>query len=225
MRTFAQVRPSFWHGATGRQIRRFGHECQVLALYLITGPSAHAPGLYYLPLTAVAHETGMTVEEVRSGIAKLCEIEFCSYDHDSEVVFVMNMARFQIGERLEQKDKNVTWVWREMKKMRDLPFFDQLLEMYGQRYQLTEYFKSDETSKPLRSIETESGDLEIERNDETKNGNGHTNGGGVTRGHPERQGKATLQVVERADLSHDEATLKAQRTLEDRRAMSKKLSR
>lgn len=135
------------------------------------------------------------------------------------------MARFQIGERLERKDKNVTWVWREMEKLRDLPFFDQLLAMYGKRYQVAEYFKSDATSEALRSIETETGDSETERNKETGNGDGHTNGEGVTRGHLERKGKPTLQVAERASPSADQATLKAQRTLEDRRAMSKKLSR
>ena len=167
----------------------------------------------------------MTIEQVRSGIAKLSEIRFCVYDEESEVVFVVNMARFQIGERLEKRDKNITWVWREMEKMRDLPFFDQLLEIYGERYQVAEYFKCDATPEALRSIEIETGDLETERNKEAGNGDGHPNGLGVTRGHPERQGKATLQVVERAGPSPDEATLKAQRTLEDRRAMSKKLSR
>jgi hypothetical protein len=224
MRTFAQVRPSFWHGATGRQIRRCGHECQVLALYLISGPNAHALGLYYLPLTAVAHETGMTVEEVQSGIAKRCEIGFCAYDNESEVVFVVNMARFQIGERLERKDKNVTWVWREMEKMRSLPFFNLLLEIYGERYQVAECFLSGGSSQPPRSIETESGDLENERNKETQNGDGHTNGEGVTREIPAKKRKGTLQVVGREGQSPDAETLKAQRTLEDRRAMSKKLS-
>ncbi len=132
----------------------------MLALYLISGPGAHPLGLYYLPLPTVAHETGLTIEQVRSGIANLSAIEFCDYEHESEVVLVLNMARFQIGERLDRKDKNITWVWREMEKLRPLPFFDRLLEMYGERYQVAEYFKSDVTSEPLRSIETENGDLE-----------------------------------------------------------------
>ncbi len=224
MRTFAQVRPRFWTGTTGRQIRRLGPECHVLAMYLITGPLAHALGLYYLPLPIVAHETGLTLEQVRSGIAKLCEIEFCAYDDENEVVFVRNMARFQIGERLERKDNNVTWVWSEMVKLRALPFFDLLLEMYGERYQVGDYFKTSGASEPLRSIETETGDQEIERNNETQNGNGHADGGGVTRGNPVRKGKAALQVVERDGPSPDAETLKAQRTLEARRAMSKKIS-
>ena len=224
MRTFAQVRPAFWHGTTGRKIRQLGPEYQVLALYLISGPGAHALGLYYLPLPTVAHETGLTIEQVRIGIAKLWEIGFCLYDEESEVVFVPNMARFQIGERLERKDKNVTWVWREMEKLRALPFFDRLLEMYGERYQVADYFRSEGSSKPLRSIETETGDLETERNTETKNGNGDTNGEGVTRGNPVGTRKAALQVVEREGPLPDAETLKAQRTVEDRKAMSRKLS-
>ena len=224
MRTFAQVRPGFWYGATGRKIRQLGPEYQVLALYLISGPGAHALGLYYLPLPTVAHETGLTIEQVRIGIAKLCEIGFCFYDEESEVVFVLNMARFQIGERLERKDNNVTWVWREMEKLRSLPFFDLLLEMYGERYQVADYFRSEGSSKTLRSMETENGDLEIERNTETGNGNTHTNGGGVTRGNPVRNGKTALQVVEGQVPSPNLEALKAQRVLEERRAMSKKLS-
>lgn len=224
MRKFAQVRPGFWHGTTGRQIRRSGPNCQVLALYLISGPGAQALGLYYLPLPTVAHETGMPIEQVRISMAKLCEIGFCLYDEESEVVFVLNMARFQIGERLERKDKNVTWVWREMEKLRVLPFFDRLLEMYGERYQVADYFKSEGSSEPLRSIDTESGDMETERNTETQNGNGHTNEGGVTRGNPVRKGKTALQVVERQVPSPDPEALKAQHVLEDRRAMSRKLS-
>ena len=223
MRTFAQVRPGFWHGTTGRQIRRLGPECQVLALYLISGPGAHALGLYYLALPTAAHETGLTTEQVRSSMAKLCEIDFCAYDEENEVVFVLNMARFQIGERLERKDKNVTWVWREMEKLRALPFFDLLLERYGERYQVADCFKSEASSEPLRSIETETVDFVIERNTETQNGNGHTIGRGVARGNPTRSGKAVFQVVgDGPPLDLD--TLKAQRAVEDRRAMSRKLS-
>jgi hypothetical protein len=224
VRTFAQVRPGFWHGTTGRKIRRLGRDCQVLALYLISGPGAHALGLYYLPRPTMAHETGMTLEEVRDGIAKLCEIEFCAYDEESEVVFVLNMARFQIGERLERKDKNVIWVWREMEKLRDLPFFDQLLAMYGERYQVAEYFQSVGPSEALRSIETETGDLETERKNETRNGNGHKNGEGVTRENPATTRKAALKAVERGGSSVDAETQEAQRILEDRRAMTRRLS-
>src|SRR6266851_4571257 len=212
MRTFAQVRPGFWHGTTGRQIRRLGPDCQVLALYLISGPGAHALGLYYLALPTAAHETGLTLEQVRSGIAKLCEIEFCAYDDENEVVFVLNMARFQIGERLERKDNNITWIWREMEKMRSLPFFDLLLERYGERYQVADYFRSKAPSEPLRSIETETGDIEIERNTETQTGNGNTTGRGVTTGNPTRNGKTGLQIAERDGPPLDLETLKAQRT-------------
>jgi hypothetical protein len=222
MRTFAQVRPGFWHGTTGKQIRRFGPGCQVLALYLISGPGAHALGLYYLPLPTVAHETGLTIEQVRSGLAKLKEIKFCTYDDEAEVVFVLNMARFQIAERLERKDRKVTWVWREMEKLRDLPFFDLLLEIYGERYQVADYFRSDEASKPHRSIESENGDLETDS--ETKIGDGHTDGRGVERGNPVSKGKTGLQVVERQSPSPDPETLETQRRLEARRAMSRKLS-
>jgi len=59
MRQFAQLRSGFWIGATGKQICRLGPELQLVALYLISAPGADALGLYYLPMTTAAHETGL----------------------------------------------------------------------------------------------------------------------------------------------------------------------
>ena len=225
MRTFAQLKPSFWYGTTGRQIRGFGPECQLFALYLISGPGAQALGLYYLALPTAAHETGLTIDQVRGCLAKLKEVKFSMYDDASEVVFVPNMARFQIGDRLSPKDKNVGWVWKEMEKLRGLPFFELLVEMYAERYQVADYFKPGGSARPHRSIESEKRDLEMEKDSETGDRNGHAQGRGVVRGNPSCEEGSSIEAREPGPLGTDAATYEAQRRLVIRRAMGKAASK
>jgi len=220
MRIFTQLRPSFWTGTTGRQIRAFGQECQITALYLISAPTSHALGLYYLPLQFLAHETGLKDERVRESIEKLRLIGFCDYDYDNEFVFVVNMARFQIGEELELKDKQVVWVWKEMEKLRGRPFFERFVELYGTRYKLEKCFQPEGPSKPHRSTENEIGNLEKEKKNETE----YRDGEGVARENQARCQTTALQPTQSETRTSDIEVQKAQRRLVDRRALSKKLS-
>lgn len=47
MRSYGIVKPAFWNGETGRQIRAVGADAQLVALYLMTNPHANAIGMYY----------------------------------------------------------------------------------------------------------------------------------------------------------------------------------
>lgn len=58
MRNFAKVKPQFWIGETGRNIRSRGQDHITVALYLMSCPSPTMIGLYYLPVTTLALETG-----------------------------------------------------------------------------------------------------------------------------------------------------------------------
>jgi hypothetical protein len=98
MRDYSRVSPKFWTGHTGREIREKGRDHQVLALYLLTSPQANMIGLYYLPLAYAVHETGISASRIVSVMADLEEVGFCRYDRDSEVVWVINMARLQLGD-------------------------------------------------------------------------------------------------------------------------------
>ena len=218
MRQFTQLRPGFWTGVTGKEIRKLGLECQIVALYLISAPNANALGLYYLPLPTAAHETGLTIEKVRKSLERLRAIGFCEYDVKSEFVFVVNMARFQIGEQLGSKDKQVPWIWRELQKLQGkCPFFQQFLARYGERYHVAACLPSEGSSKPPPSIETESGNLERELKTETRDGEGE----GVERGRQLRDGTKNMHLVENDSLRPDMETMRAQRVLENRRAMSR----
>src|SRR6266496_3257993 len=107
MRSYSCVTPQFWTGATGRALRQAGRDAQVIALYLVTCPSASMTGVFYLPLPTLCHEVGIAPAKARKALAALERENFAQYDAESEVAWVPEMARFQVGERLEPGDKRI----------------------------------------------------------------------------------------------------------------------
>lgn len=118
MRDYAKVSPRFWTGTTGRELRAKGADCQLVALYLLTCPSSNMIGLYYLPIPTVAHETGMTLEGASKALRRVCDGVFAHYDEASETVWVVNMARDQIGEQLKPTDKQAIGAARALEEHR-----------------------------------------------------------------------------------------------------------
>lgn len=104
MRPYSKILSQFWIGETGRMLRTAGADAQVVALYLLSSPHANMLGLYYLPITYIAHETGLSLEAARAALNQVEAIGFCGYDSAAEVVWVMEMAKFQIGAQLNPKD-------------------------------------------------------------------------------------------------------------------------
>ena len=136
MRDYAVVSPHFWTGHTGRQIRKLGHEAQVIALYLMTAPGSNMIGLYYLPLPSLAHETGCPIEGASKGLTDLENLGFCRYDPEAEVVWVCEMARWQIGEQIKEGDKRHGRVAKEVSTYSDSVFYSAFMERYGHAYRL-----------------------------------------------------------------------------------------
>lgn len=126
--------PSFWTGPTGKQIKQQGKNAQLLASYLMSSPHCNSIGLYYLPTAYVAHETALSIKEIEAALVSLTEIEFAHYDHDAEFVWVVEMARHQIGESLKESDNRVAGInheYRELTKNVFLgPFFDRYKDAY-----------------------------------------------------------------------------------------------
>jgi hypothetical protein len=115
MRDYAKVSPQFWTGATGKSLRG-DPDAVIVAMYLMTSPHANMIGLYHLPKLYIAHETGLTIEGASKGLQRCIEALFCTYDEASEHVFVHEMARFQIGDSLDIKDKRCKGVENELEK-------------------------------------------------------------------------------------------------------------
>jgi len=179
MRDYSAVVPTFWTGKTGREIRALGPECQVIALYLLTSPHSNMIGLYYLPKLFIAHETGLTIEGASKALVSLSKAQFCTYDEESETVFIHEMARYQIGADLVATDKRVKGVENELKKFHNNPLLNAFLKRYAEPYHLD--FDDEEPSpieapsKPLRSQDRTGQEQDRTGQEEAPSANHHGN--------------------------------------------------
>jgi hypothetical protein len=131
MRDYSKVGPQFWNGKTGKALKEKGSEAVIVALYLMTCQHANMLGLYYLHKAYIAVDTGLGLEGACKGLAGAIEAGFCHYDEASEVVWVVEMAAYQVGERLDPKDLRCKGVQREYDALQDNPFLALFYERYG----------------------------------------------------------------------------------------------
>lgn len=71
-------------------------QTQIVAMYLMTSPHSNMIGVFHCPILYIAHETGSPLEGATEGLKKLIEGGFCTYEEDSETIWVHQMANFQI---------------------------------------------------------------------------------------------------------------------------------
>lgn len=158
MRDYASVSPQFWIGKTGKQLRNCV-EAQLVAMYLVTSPHSNMLGIYYLPVMYIAHETGLGLEGATKGLQRAIEAGFCTYDDDAEMVWVHEMARFQVGESLSRNDKRVTGIHRTLDALPNTALKQQFKQRYAADFHFpkepTEPSPSEAPSKPLRSQDQE----------------------------------------------------------------------
>lgn len=156
MRDYCKVNGRFWTGDTGKSLRG-DLEAQVVAAYLMTAPTSNMIGLYYLPMPTLCHETGLALKGALKALARLSEEGFAHYDPLSETVFVVNMAREQVGAALKADDNRVKGVRREVEEHIKCPLLHLFLEKYGRAYHLLEVHPQTSPlkgpSEPLRSQE------------------------------------------------------------------------
>jgi hypothetical protein len=152
MREYAKVAPQFWIGRTGQELRHFGPKVQLVALYLLTGPQATMLGLYYLPLPLIAHETALSTQEVMKVLERLAEVGFAYYDRRTEFIWVPEMARYQIGERLDPADNRVKAVHKGFADLPDNPYLSAFYDKYQRAYHLPLRRASEAPSQLLQSL-------------------------------------------------------------------------
>ncbi|WP_241065489.1 hypothetical protein [Achromobacter insuavis] len=163
MRDYAKVGPQFWSGRTGRALKKEGPEAVIVAMYLMTCQHATMLGLYYLNPSYITADTGLTMEGAMKGLRSACEVGFCRFDEDSMVVWVVEMARYQIAGQLEAKDNRCKGIQREYDGLPENPYLTPFFEKYGAAFHMTSKRSSDRPevspfqapSKPLRSQEQE----------------------------------------------------------------------
>lgn len=161
MRDYSKVGPQFWIGKTGKKLRAAGAAAQLVGLYLMTSPHANMTGLYYVSRDSIAHETGLGMEGASKGLQSCIQAGFCSYDDESEMVWVHEMAFFQIADKLSAADKRSAGVQNEYDALPDNPFLGPFFEKYGGPFNMkrnrgaVDNNPIEAPSKPLRSQEQE----------------------------------------------------------------------
>lgn len=130
MRSFGTVRPTFWTGLTGRAIREAGADAQLLAVYLMTSPHANMLGCYYLPLVLIRKELALSTADVTKGLAIMRKVGFAAYDDASEVIWVYEMAHYQLGDEVSEHDKRLPAVKRCYRELNDCPFLGPFFDKY-----------------------------------------------------------------------------------------------
>jgi|GEM_PF-1275159 len=162
MRDYGKVSPQFWMGKTGKALRREGAAAQLVALYLITCPHANMLGLYYLPLSYIAHDTGLSLEEAERGLQGCIASGMCLYDDFSEMVWIFEMARFQVADELKGRDLRIKAVQGAYDALPANPFLPAFFERYAAalgmvsgRFEDGSATPFEGASKPLRSQEQE----------------------------------------------------------------------
>lgn len=154
MRDYSIVKPIFWVGKTGKELRG-KPEAQVLALYLMTSPHSTMIGVFHCPIMYMAYETGLSLEGASKGLQSLLEGGFCTFDEATDTVFIKNMLKFQVGDNLNPKDNRVKAVKRAFAELPESKSKQEFAEVYWEILGLekpaqnTSPFKAP--SKPLRS--------------------------------------------------------------------------
>ena len=159
MRDYGKISPQFWIGKTGKSIRKQGIEAQLVALYLMTCPQANMLGLYYTSINQIGYETGLDTEGALKGLRGAIEAGFCQYDEDSEVVWVIEMAHYQIAQSLSPNDNQCKGIQREYNSLVESPFLPLFFDKYKDDFHLTQKrgatAQIEPPSNPLRSQEQE----------------------------------------------------------------------
>lgn len=136
MRDFAKVSPHIWTSDIGRKIKNLGIEARVISLYLETNPSAHMTGVYYIPIVLIAHEAGLSVEQVTTVLNQLNEIGFCSYDYDYEYIWVHEMGLNQVSTQLKSNDNRVIAIKNHFVSLPKLSFLQSFYDKYAGSFHL-----------------------------------------------------------------------------------------
>lgn len=154
MRGYAKVYSRFWISGTGKEIRKHGANCLALAFYLMTGPSSNMIGIYYLPIQTICHDTGLSEAAVLTELRFLTEVGFASYDEQEEIIWIPEMAKYQISERLRPNDNQIKGIVKQMALLNRSKFHALFLEKYGKAFNLSNsgyplHCPEEAPSKPL----------------------------------------------------------------------------
>jgi hypothetical protein len=114
MRSYAKVPVQIW----SHELAGLPTEAKVVALYLRTCSFATMTGFYYLPFILIGHEIGYDDDVVMRALENLGAAQVAHYDHATEQVYVVGMARQEIAQTLSPYDKRKPLVQALFNRMR-----------------------------------------------------------------------------------------------------------
>lgn len=136
-REFSKISPQFWVGKIEREILNLSVESRFLAFYLMTCPHSNLIGIYYLPIPYITHDTKIDMALIDKALKELIEIGFCSYDFAANYVWVHEIAKYQVSEYLEEKDKRVKVINDIFRSLPNLIFLKNFYEKYQDVFHLS----------------------------------------------------------------------------------------
>jgi len=107
------------------RIKQLDAEGKLLFLYLITNSHAHVGGIYYLPDVLICLETGIRKKKLDTLWDTLSELGLAHRDKVSDVVWVVNMLRYQgKGEKIKLS------VEKHLRTLHDSPLIQRFTKHY-----------------------------------------------------------------------------------------------
>lgn len=122
--TYKKIDETFW---TKPEIKKHLSPMEkLLALYMITNPHSHYSGIYYLPVTTMADETGIPAKAIKEFFKN--NERFVLYDDFHEVVWVKNMTRHQLPQG--NSGNLVKGIASHLYSLHNCPLIGQFLRYY-----------------------------------------------------------------------------------------------
>jgi len=133
MARFAKVKPSFWRK---KDLRVIGSLSKLLAIYLLTNENIRMTGLYRLSKHTIMHELDLDAAQLKFALQELIARDFCLYDEEEEVIWVVDMALSQVAEN--PNEKQLKGIENELRDLADsdFPFVNEFRQKYASEFNL-----------------------------------------------------------------------------------------
>jgi hypothetical protein len=131
-RKFAKIKPAIWRN---KKVSSASCNARLLAMYLMTNEFFGMVGIYRLRRCFMSKDTGLTEADAETALNELIKKDFCQYDDDTEMVWVVDMALSQIADK--PNEKQLKGARNELCRLyveEECPFISSFLEKYSDTF-------------------------------------------------------------------------------------------
>ena len=119
---YRTIDTKFW---TDDKIRSLSVPEKLFALYLVTNPHSHSSGIYYLPHTLIAEETGIVRRTLDTLSDTLSSAGFARFDIKTNTIWVIRMMFYQ-----GRGEKNERSAARQIETLHNSQLINEFLTVY-----------------------------------------------------------------------------------------------